>query len=102
MIFILPFILRSFTSNILLNLLNPSFFVSKHSQNNNFRNPNSDNKAIEKYVKDEYGRESIFIADTLDNVILRYELQIDPKKSVLDSRDILSDMRKVLKLSRIG
>jgi hypothetical protein len=38
----------------------------------------------------------------LNNVILRYSLQVDPKISILDSRDILSDMRKVLKLSRIG
>jgi hypothetical protein len=44
----------------------------------------------------------IFIADTLNNVILRYPLQNDAEQSVLDSRDILADMRKVLKLSRIG
>jgi len=46
--------------------------------------------------------DGIFIADTLDNVILRYPLQIDQQQAILHSRDILSDMRKVLKLSRIG
>jgi hypothetical protein len=44
----------------------------------------------------------IFIADTLDNVILRYPLHLDPQVAVLDSRNILADLRKVLKLSRIG
>lgn len=44
----------------------------------------------------------IFIADTLNNIILRYPTQSDTQQAVLHSRDILSDMRKVLKLSRIG
>lgn len=46
--------------------------------------------------------EGVFIADTLNNVILKYPLQADTEQAVLDSRDILSDLRKVLKLSRIG
>lgn len=46
--------------------------------------------------------DGIFVADTLDNVILRYPLQEQQEQAVLHSRDILSDMRKVLKLSRIG
>lgn len=46
--------------------------------------------------------DGIFIADTLNNVFLRYPLQIDKEQAILHSRDILSDMRKVLKLSRIG
>ena len=46
--------------------------------------------------------EGIFIADTLNNIILRYPLQVDPQEAILHSRDILADMRKVLKLSRIG
>ena len=57
--------------------------------------------SLQQVFKDQ-STDAIFIADTLDNVILRYPLQIDQKQAVLDSRDILSDMRKVLKLSRIG
>jgi hypothetical protein len=45
---------------------------------------------------------AIFIADTLNNVILRYPLQIEQEQAILHSRDILSDLRKLLKLSRIG
>ncbi|MCV2885838.1 hypothetical protein OE749_14160 [Aestuariibacter sp. AA17] len=44
----------------------------------------------------------IFIIDTLDNVILRYPIQQQKQEAVLKSRDILSDLRKLLKLSRIG
>ncbi|MFQ3234757.1 MAG: hypothetical protein ACI9C4_000308 [Paraglaciecola sp.] len=46
--------------------------------------------------------DGIFIADTLNNVILRYPLYIEQQQAILHSRDILSDMRKLLKLSRIG
>lgn len=46
--------------------------------------------------------DGIFIADTLNNVFLRYSLESDKEQAILHSRDILSDMRKVLKLSRIG
>jgi hypothetical protein len=69
--------------------------------NQNVRLLSSDLQSVKKVFKDN-ALEGIYISDTLDNVILRYPLQSDPKKSVLDSRDILSDMRKVLKLSRIG
>jgi hypothetical protein len=69
--------------------------------NKNVRLLSSDLQSVKQVFKDE-SLEGIFISDTLDNVILRYPLQSEPKKSVLDSRDILSDMRKVLKLSRIG
>ncbi len=46
--------------------------------------------------------QNIFIADTQGQVILRYPTQSDVEKAVLASRDILADMRKLLKLSRIG
>ena len=61
----------------------------------------TDLQSLQQMFKDE-STDAIFIVDTLDNIILRYPLQLDKKKAVLHSRDILSDMRKVLKLSRIG
>jgi hypothetical protein len=67
----------------------------------NIRLLNTNLKSMQQIFKDE-NTDAIFIADTLGNVILRYPLQIDHKQAVLHSRDILSDMRKVLKLSRIG
>jgi hypothetical protein len=59
------------------------------------------NESLHQVFKDA-DTAGIFIADTLDNVILRYPLQQEQEQAVLHSRDILSDMRKVLKLSRIG
>ena len=48
------------------------------------------------------GTDGIFIVDTLNNVILRYPLQQEQQTAVLESRDILLDLKKLLKLSRIG
>jgi hypothetical protein len=67
----------------------------------NIRLLNTSLISLQQIFKNER-TDAIFIADTLDNVILRYPLQIEEKQAILHSRDILSDMRKVLKLSRIG
>lgn len=70
-------------------------------QKQNIRFLNTRLKSLQQVFKDN-STDGIFIADTLDNVILRYPLHVDKEQAVLHSRDILSDMRKVLKLSRIG
>ncbi|MCY7295727.1 hypothetical protein [Alteromonas sp. a30] len=44
----------------------------------------------------------IFIIDTLGNVVLRYPVHAEKQGAVMASRDMLADMRKLLKLSRIG
>ena len=67
----------------------------------NIRLLNTNLKNLQQLFK-EQNTDAIFIADTLGNVILHYPLQIDQEQAILHSRDILSDMRKVLKLSRIG
>lgn len=45
---------------------------------------------------------AIFISDTLHNVVLRYPVTADQEQAIMDSRDILADLKKLLKLSRIG
>lgn len=45
---------------------------------------------------------AIFISDTLHNIVLRYPLTPDKQQAIMDSRDILADLKKLLKLSRIG
>lgn len=67
----------------------------------NIRLISTDLNSLQQLFKDA-STDGIFIADTLNNVFLRYPLQIDKEQAILHSRDILSDMRKVLKLSRIG
>jgi hypothetical protein len=58
-------------------------------------------KSVKQVFKDQ-STDVIFVADTLNNVILRYSLYTDPQDAVLHSRDILLDLKKLLKLSRIG
>ena len=50
----------------------------------------------------ESGNNGIFIVDTLGNVILKFNSTLDREQAIMDSRDILADLRKLLKLSRIG
>lgn len=53
-------------------------------------------------VFQQVSTDGIFVVDTLDNVILRYPLQQEQQQAILHSREILADLRKLLKLSRIG
>ena len=46
--------------------------------------------------------DGIFLVDTLNNAMLRYPLQQEQQQAVMHSRDILADLKKLLKLSRIG
>ncbi len=61
----------------------------------------TDQQSVNQVFQDTLA-DGIFIVDTLSNVILRYAPQSDQEQAVLDSRDILLDMKKLLKLSRIG
>jgi hypothetical protein len=61
----------------------------------------TDSQSVKQVFKDT-STDGIFVVDTLGNIILRYPLQKEQQEAVLHSRDILADMRKLLKLSRIG
>ena len=61
----------------------------------------TDSQSVNQVFKDA-STDGIFIVDTLGNIILRYPLQKEQQEAVLHSRDILADMRRLLKLSRIG
>lgn len=62
---------------------------------------NSDNQNVNKVFKDAPS-DGIFLVDTLNNAMLRYPLQEQQEQAVMHSRDILADLKKLLKLSRIG
>lgn len=47
-------------------------------------------------------QDGIFLVDTLNNAMMHYWLLEDKDAAVMQSRDILSDLKKMLKLSRIG
>jgi hypothetical protein len=61
----------------------------------------SNSQSVNQVFKDT-STDGIFVVDTQGNIILRYPLQKEQQEAVLRSRDILADMRKLLKLSRIG
>ncbi|RDV24842.1 hypothetical protein DXV75_12245 [Alteromonas aestuariivivens] len=46
--------------------------------------------------------DGIYLVDTLNQAMLHYPVQPSPQDSLMASRDILADVRKLLKLSRIG
>lgn len=61
----------------------------------------TDVKNVNKVFKD-VATDGIFLADTLGNIMLRYPTNLEKQQAVMQSRDILADLRKLLKLSRIG
>ena len=47
-------------------------------------------------------QKSVYIVDTLNNAMLYYQIDGDRNKAVMESRSMLADIKKLLKLSRIG
>ncbi|MFT2092169.1 hypothetical protein [Paraglaciecola sp. 2405UD69-4] len=66
-----------------------------------YRVVNTNEETLKQVFKDT-DIQGIFIADTLNNIILRYPVYDNKEDAILHSRDMLFDIRKVLKLSRIG
>lgn len=46
--------------------------------------------------------DAIYLADPLGNVMLRYSIGEDKQQSLLKAKEMLIDLKKLLKLSRIG
>ncbi|GAC16299.1 hypothetical protein [Aliiglaciecola lipolytica] len=67
----------------------------------NIRVLKTDSQNVNEVFKDGAAN-GIFIVDTLGNVILKYPLKQQQEDAIQQSRDILADLRKLLKLSRIG
>lgn len=58
-----------------------------------------------KQLQQVFGKVSvdgIYLVDTLNNVVLYYPSFADQQQTIMQSREILADIRKLLKLSRIG
>jgi len=62
---------------------------------------NTDQLSADKRVK-QYGDNTVYLVDTLNKAMLRYAVSADREEAVLKSRDILADVKKLMKLSRIG
>jgi hypothetical protein len=46
--------------------------------------------------------QSVYVVDTLNNAMLFYQISEDKEEAVMESRNMLADIKKLLKLSRIG
>jgi len=78
--------------------------------------PNSDKMALQKLsayanvhtlsvddaILSQLETHSVYIVDTLINAMLFYSMDSDRKNAVMESRNMLADIKKLLKLSRIG
>lgn len=53
----------------------------------------------QQYLQSETG---VYIIDTLNQAVLFYPVTADKNETVMIARDVLADLRKLLKLSRIG
>lgn len=49
-----------------------------------------------------FGENTVYLVDTLNQAMLRYAVSADRETAIMDSRDMLADVKKLLKLSRIG
>ena len=53
-------------------------------------------------VKDLLTSDSVYVVDTQNNAMLFYQINQSRDSAVMESRNMLADIRKLLKLSRIG
>ncbi|QJR80857.1 hypothetical protein CA267_008725 [Alteromonas pelagimontana] len=75
--------------------------VSTLLTNNNIHTLQASEQQIHETLNNEF-KNKIFLVDTLNNAMLRYEVHNNKQQAVMASRDILADVKKLLKLSRIG
>lgn len=75
--------------------------IAKLTEQQSYHFIQTDNASVDALFQ-SHGNDNIYLVDTLDNVLLRYPLISDQQEAVLHSREILADLRKLLKLSRIG
>lgn len=60
------------------------------------------NLAMAQVMADASGKGNLFIMDPLGWIMLTYAPEADEKSSVIKAEDILNDLKKLLKASRIG
>lgn len=88
-------------STILFTPVSDQKALSKVQENQHFAVFPIEEERLTQAFND-YSLADVYIADTLGNVILSYQIPNDQEQAVMESRDILADIKKLLKLSRIG
>ncbi|AWB66692.1 hypothetical protein C2869_09730 [Saccharobesus litoralis] len=46
--------------------------------------------------------QALYIADPMGNVMMRYQISEDKQQAIMAARDLLKDLNKMLKLSKVG
>jgi len=64
--------------------------------------PNVRTQEVDGEATNMLASQSVYIVDTLNNAMLFYQVDSDRDVAVLESRNMLADIKKLLKLSRIG
>ncbi|MGB2426366.1 MAG: hypothetical protein ACPH9N_01670 [Alteromonas sp.] len=88
-------------ATVLLTKSSDVAYLSTLSEQNHLHLLTVDQQNVNLVFKD-VAADGIFLVDTLNNAMLRYPLQEQQEQAVMDSRDMLADLKKLLKLSRIG
>ena len=57
---------------------------------------------LEQHQQNLQSETGVYIIDTLNQAVLFYPVTADKNETVMIARDVLADLRKLLKLSRIG
>lgn len=89
------------TSNVLFTEISDNAKRAELQDQDTLKMLITDRQIVSKVFKD-VSTDGIFLVDTLGNIILRYQTPQEKQTAVMQSRDILADLKKLLKLSRIG
>ena len=88
-------------ATILLSAHSDASVVERLSKEVNLHVVNVKDEALNQAL-DPKDKGTIMLVDTMNNAMLRYPTFEDKQAAVQSSRDILADVKKLLKLSRIG
>ncbi|WP_305403018.1 cytochrome oxidase [Photobacterium leiognathi] len=63
---------------------------------------NSDDSELHPFENSEYGFNAVYIADPHGNVMMAYPLETEQQAILTQGKDILKDLKRLLKVSKIG
>ena len=80
----------------------PVVLLSKNSDTSALASYPFTTAVANKQLQQQLNAQQIIIADPLGKLVTRYELKADEKQRLLQGKAMMNDLRKMLKLSRVG
>ncbi|PQJ68176.1 cytochrome oxidase [Photobacterium angustum] len=68
----------------------------------NLQRYRSNTAEYEQFVPSQYGLNAVYLADPHGNVMMAYPLEAEPQAILAQGKDILRDLKRLLKVSKIG